>query len=67
MSDGFIYTSYIDSTPERVWQAITDPAFTKRYWGASFDTDWKVGSEMLWHFDGVSIVDPAQKVVTFEP
>src|SRR5438309_10261198 len=28
----FVYTTYIDSTPERVWQALTDPAFTRRYW-----------------------------------
>jgi uncharacterized protein YndB with AHSA1/START domain len=67
MSNEFIYTSYIDSTPERVWQALTDPVFTKQYWGTSFDTDWKVGSEMVWHYNGVTIADPAQQVVTFEP
>jgi DNA-binding transcriptional ArsR family regulator/uncharacterized protein YndB with AHSA1/START domain len=67
MSNEFIYTSYINSTQERVWQALTDPAFMKKYWGTTFDTDWKVGSEMVWNYDGVSTADPAQKVVTFEP
>ena len=28
----FIYVTYINSTPERVWQALTDPAFTRKYW-----------------------------------
>src|ERR1700750_81194 len=34
-----VYTTYIRTTPERLWQALTDPAFTKRYWGATFATD----------------------------
>src|SRR3954466_13189150 len=29
----FVYTTYIKTTPERLWQALTDPAFTERYWG----------------------------------
>ena len=29
----FVYTTYIQTTPERLWQALTDPAFTRRYWG----------------------------------
>ena len=26
----FVYTTYIQTTPERLWQALTDPAFTQR-------------------------------------
>ena len=26
----FVYTTYISTTPERLWQALTDPAFTKQ-------------------------------------
>ena len=40
----FVYTTYIHTTPERLYQALTDPAFTKRYWDVTFDTDWTVGS-----------------------
>src|SRR3954469_4518735 len=36
----FVYTTYIRTTPEQLWQALTDPAFTQRYWGARFRTDW---------------------------
>jgi uncharacterized protein YndB with AHSA1/START domain len=28
----FVYTNYIEATPEQVWQGLTDPALTKRYW-----------------------------------
>ena len=31
----FVYTTYIRTTPERLWAALTEPAFTERYW----DTD----------------------------
>ena len=40
----FVYTTYIRTTPERLWQGLTDPAFTQRYWGIAFETDWKPGS-----------------------
>ena len=40
----FVYVTYIESTPEKVFQALTDPAFTKRYWvRTEIDSDWKVG------------------------
>lgn len=43
----FIYVTYIETTPEKLWEALTDSAFTRRYW---FDTevrsDWKVGSPL---------------------
>src|SRR4051794_4734793 len=42
----FVYTTYIHTTPQRLWQALTDPAFTQRYWGLTFQTDWQEGSEM---------------------
>ena len=28
----FVYTTYIQETPGRVWQGLTDPALMKRYW-----------------------------------
>ena len=40
----FVYTTYIQTTPERLWQALTEPAFTERYWAITFDSGWKPGS-----------------------
>jgi uncharacterized protein YndB with AHSA1/START domain len=63
----FVYRTYINTTPERLWQALTDPAFTSRYWGVSFETDWAVGSTMVWEEGGVKTADPAQVVLESDP
>ena len=63
----FVYTTYIQTTPERLWQALTEPAFTERYWAITFDSDWKPGSAMTWHTRGMTIADPEQVVVESEP
>jgi uncharacterized protein YndB with AHSA1/START domain len=41
----FIYTTYIKTTPEKVWTAITKPEFCRQYWGNENISDWKKGSE----------------------
>jgi uncharacterized protein YndB with AHSA1/START domain len=63
----FVYTTYIKTSPMELWRALTQPAFTQRYWGTTFDTDWKVGSPMTWNEHGVTIADPAQVVLESEP
>jgi uncharacterized protein YndB with AHSA1/START domain len=63
----FVYKTYIHTTPEQLWQALTDPAFTSRYWNLTFDTDWQAGSKMVWHNHGVTIDDAAQVVLESEP
>ena len=63
----FVYTTYIRTTPERLWQALTDPAFTRRWWQTTFDTDWVAGSTMTWDNNGTIIDDPAQIVLESDP
>jgi uncharacterized protein YndB with AHSA1/START domain/DNA-binding transcriptional ArsR family regulator len=63
----FVYTTYIRSTPERVWQALTEPAFTRRYWGVEFDSDWRVGSPLTFTEKNVTVADPAQVILESEP
>jgi uncharacterized protein YndB with AHSA1/START domain/DNA-binding transcriptional ArsR family regulator len=63
----FVYTTYIETTPQQLWEALTNPAFTERYWNASFETGWLPGSEMVWNLRGVRIADPAQVVLESEP
>lgn len=48
----FVYVTYIKTTPEKLWQALTDPEFTRQYWGDSQQSDWNVGSKVLWHSQG---------------
>ncbi|RWP34218.1 SRPBCC family protein [Mesorhizobium sp.] len=40
----FIYTTYIVSTPGKVFEAITKPDLARRYWGHENVSDWKPGS-----------------------
>ena len=41
----FAYVTYIRTTPEKLWTALTDPQFMPRYWfGMTFDCAWKKGS-----------------------
>ena len=65
----FVYTTYIKTTPERLWQGLTDPAFTRRYWNVAWDTDWKTGSLMTLEIvkNGVTIADPEQVVLESDP
>jgi uncharacterized protein YndB with AHSA1/START domain len=42
----FVYVTYIKTTPEKLWAALTEPGFTKQYWfGADIEADWKAGSK----------------------
>ncbi|MGE5538736.1 MAG: SRPBCC family protein [Gemmatimonas sp.] len=46
MSDSrFEYVTYIDTTVDKVWNALTDPRITRLYWGGwSLRSAWKVGT-----------------------
>ena len=64
----FVYVIYIHSTPERVWQALTDPKVTTQYWGHSNVSDWRPGSR--WEHqrtDGSGLVDVAGTVIESSP
>jgi uncharacterized protein YndB with AHSA1/START domain len=53
----FVYVTYIASTPEKVWQALTDPDTTERYWfGFRVSALGKAG-------DPVTAVSPSGKEV----
>jgi uncharacterized protein YndB with AHSA1/START domain len=63
----FVYETYIRTTPERLWQALTEPAFLEQYWGLHFDTDWEKGSTMVVVQGDIRISDPEQVVLEAEP
>ena len=41
----FVYVTYIASTPEKVFEAITKPDLARRYWGHENVSDWTPGSK----------------------
>jgi len=41
----FVYVTYIRTTPERLWAALTDPVLMREYWfGMHQESDFKAGS-----------------------
>ncbi|WP_332700319.1 SRPBCC family protein [Devosia sp.] len=40
----FVYVTYIQSTPDKVFEAITRPDLARRYWGHENVSEWKPGS-----------------------
>ncbi|MBO0868461.1 MAG: SRPBCC domain-containing protein [Micromonosporaceae bacterium] len=64
----YVYVTYIESTAERVWEALTDAELTGAYWGHSNVSDWRVGSP--WEHrrvDGSGIADVAGTVLESVP
>lgn len=41
----FVYVTYIRTTPEKLWAALTQPEFTRAYWAETWqESDWTPGS-----------------------
>ena len=41
----FVYVTYIKTTPEKLWEALTSQEMSKLYWfGAHLESEWKVGA-----------------------
>jgi DNA-binding transcriptional ArsR family regulator/uncharacterized protein YndB with AHSA1/START domain len=68
MDTRFVYRTYIKTSPQQLWQALTQPDFTRRYWGVALLSDWQVGSTVTWRLDkGVTIADERQVVLAADP
>ena len=53
----FVYVTYIASTPEKVFKALTDTDATAKFWfGNAVTSDWKVGSPVTFHREGKLIL-----------
>src|SRR4051812_22143746 len=63
----FVYTTYIRTTPERLWRGLTEPAVTQRYLGVGVPTDRNTGSRYVLGQFGLSIADDDQIVLEAEP
>ena len=62
----FVYVTYIRTTPEKLWAALTMPEFMTKYWfGMNIETDWKEGSPWKLVFPDGRLAD-AGKIVEIE-
>ncbi len=74
MSDNVthVYEVYIRTTPEKLWEAITDTRFTRQYFfGATVDSDWRPGAALNYalpdgrtpFFATIEAIDPPRRLV----
>jgi uncharacterized protein YndB with AHSA1/START domain len=41
----FVYVTYIRTTPEKLWQALIEPEFTRQFWSQCWqESEWKAGA-----------------------
>ena len=56
----FVYVTYIKTTPDKLWEALTSSNFSRRYWfGTEFRSDVKIGSPFALVMDG-KVTDTGQ-------
>jgi len=63
----FVYVSYIRTTPEKLWSALTDAVFMKQYWfGMHCESEWTAGS--AWRLvSGEGQIFDSGEIVEAEP
>ncbi len=63
----FVYVTYIRTTPEKLWAALTGAEFMKQYWfGMRCESQWKAGSSWKLVSEGGEVFD-AGEVAEAEP
>jgi uncharacterized protein YndB with AHSA1/START domain len=63
----FVYVTFIRTTPERLWSALTSPEFTRKYWyGTHQESDWEAGSPWRLVFADGRVADTGE-VVEIDP
>ncbi|WP_121010570.1 ArsR/SmtB family transcription factor [Saccharothrix australiensis] len=68
MKPDFVYVTYIRSTPEKVWEALTDADLTATYWAHRNVSDWQVGSAWAHRrADGSDVDDVVGEVLVSDP
>jgi uncharacterized protein YndB with AHSA1/START domain len=67
-SDRFVYVTYIRTTPEKLWEALLSPEFTRTYWfGIRHDSEWKKGSSWKMIFEDGTVADAGEVLEIDKP
>jgi len=67
-NSSFVYVTYIRTTPEKLWTALTTTEFIKKYWfGMNIETDWKAGSPWKLVFPDGRVADTGEIVEIERP
>src|SRR5262249_60398700 len=66
-SSTFVYVTFIRTTPEKLWLALTTPEFTKQYWfGMHQESTWKAGASWQLVFPDGRVADTGE-IVEIDP
>ena len=64
----FVYVTFIRTTPEKLWTALTEPEFTEKYWfGAHQESAWKPGAPWKILFKDGRVADTGEIVEIDRP
>jgi uncharacterized protein YndB with AHSA1/START domain len=62
----FTYVTFIRTTPEKLWSALTDPEQMKDYWlGMHMKTEWKIGADWQLLFPDGRVADTGE-IIEFD-
>ncbi|MEP6840758.1 MAG: SRPBCC family protein [Bradyrhizobium sp.] len=63
----FVYVTYIKTTPEKLWHALTDREMNRKYWfDAHQESDWKPGSAWKIVFPDGRVADSGE-IIEIDP
>jgi uncharacterized protein YndB with AHSA1/START domain len=63
----FVYVTFIRTTPDRLWSALTTTEFMKEYWfGVQFKTEWKAGAQWEMLYPDGRVTDTGE-IIEFDP
>jgi uncharacterized protein YndB with AHSA1/START domain len=67
-NERFVYVTYIRTTPEKLWDALTRPEFTRAYWSGTWhDTSWEAGASWKLMFADGRVADSGEVVEVDKP
>jgi uncharacterized protein YndB with AHSA1/START domain len=63
----FVYVTFIRTTPQKLWDALTEPQFIRQYWfGSTVECGWKNGSPWKLLGSNGSVTD-AGEILEIDP
>jgi uncharacterized protein YndB with AHSA1/START domain len=63
----FVYVTYIRTTPTKLWRALLEPEFTRKYWAETWhESQWKPGASWKLMIPDGRVGDSGE-VVEIEP
>ena len=67
MSSKYVYVTYIRTTPQKLWDALTKPEFIKQYWfDMTQESEWKPGASWKMLFSDGRVADTGE-VLEIDP